>query len=51
MAQNARVKLETANSGEEAVRMVQLRATEGILYNLILMDILMPDIDGYEATT
>ena len=43
----AGVQLSLANNGQEAVDMVQ---TQGEDFNLILMDINMPILDGYAAT-
>lgn len=42
------VKIDTAEDGSEAVKM--LRESEEGTYNLVLMDIRMPIMDGYEAT-
>ncbi len=39
-------KIDIANNGKEAVDMVKLNR-----YNLILMDLMMPVMDGLEATT
>lgn len=40
--------VDTVHNGAEAVRIMQSDA--GLLYNLILMDIQMPVMDGYEAS-
>lgn len=42
------VKIDTAEDGSEAVKM--LRESEEGTYQLVLMDIRMPIMDGYEAT-
>lgn len=41
------IKVDVANNGREAVTMVQANAG---LYDIILMDVQMPEMDGYEAT-
>ena len=41
---------EIANSGPEAIEMVQLRHARRIPYNLILVDWKMPEMDGVETT-
>ena len=44
------VVCETAPSGEEALRMIELRHARRELYDLILIDWRMPDMDGIETT-
>jgi len=44
------VAVETAVSGEEAVRMVKLREARRDPYSMILVDWKMPDMDGLETT-
>ncbi len=44
------IAVETASSGEEALRMVKLRHARMEPYTLILMDWQMPDMDGVETT-
>ena len=41
---------ETCNSGEEALRMMELQHSKGKPYNLILMDWKMPGMDGFETS-
>ena len=48
--EKAGIASEIAGSGEEAVRMVQLRHARREPYNLILVDWKMPDMDGVETT-
>jgi len=43
--QRAGVEADLASSGEEAIRMTELS-----YYDAVLMDIQMPDMDGYQAT-
>ncbi len=43
--ESARVRVDIASNGSEAVRMVDHKR-----YNAVLMDIQMPEMDGYEAT-
>ncbi len=43
----AGVKVSLANNGQEAVDMIKER---GMLFDLVLMDINMPILDGYDAT-
>ena len=46
----AGISSETASSGAEALRMVQLRQARMEPYHLILMDWKMPEMDGVETT-
>ena len=48
--EKAGIASEIAGSGEEAVRMVQLRHARREPYNLILIDWKMPEMDGVETT-
>ena len=41
---------DVAENGAQAVKMVKQAANEGRPYNLILMDLQMPELDGLEAT-
>ena len=47
---HAGIACDTALSGEEALRMVELRQARREAYNLILVDWKMPDMDGIETT-
>jgi signal transduction histidine kinase/DNA-binding response OmpR family regulator len=44
------IACEIAYSGEEAIEMVKLRHARSDPYNLILVDLKMPDMDGIETT-
>ncbi|MDO4862825.1 MAG: response regulator [Ruminococcus sp.] len=44
------ISCETALSGEKAIEMVKLRRARQEPYNLILVDLKMPDMDGVETT-
>lgn len=44
------VKIDTANDGNEALDRVKKFAKEGLIYHLILMDVHMPNCDGYMST-
>jgi two-component system chemotaxis response regulator CheY len=45
----ARFEVEIVVNGREAIEAFKLAHTEGQPYDLILMDIMMPEIDGIEA--
>ena len=47
--ENAGISAETAASGQEAIRMAQLRHVRRDPYNLILVDWKMPEMDGVET--
>ena len=40
----------TVNNGAEAVEELQRRAAESLPYDVVLMDLQMPEMDGFEAT-
>ncbi len=44
------INADTADNGEEAVRMVEEKAKAGEKYDIVFMDYIMPTIDGAEAT-
>jgi CheY-like chemotaxis protein/HPt (histidine-containing phosphotransfer) domain-containing protein len=48
--QDAGLRVETANDGAEAVRMIIDSANAGKIYDAVLMDMQMPEVDGYAAT-
>ncbi len=48
--EKAGIAAETAESGEDAIEMVELRHARRAPYNLILVDWKMPGIDGVETT-
>lgn len=43
------IKVDSADSGKKAHRKVKEVADEGFLYHLILMDVHMPDLNGYDS--
>lgn len=47
--QNWSLRPETVESGREAVRIMKERASRGEPYQLVLLDALMPEIDGFEV--
>ena len=42
--------IDTANDGKEAVEMVARAAAGDLPYDLVFMDVQMPELDGFEAT-
>ena len=50
LLERAGLKVDVAEDGRAACRMAQESAAAGAPYELILMDIQMPSMDGYEAT-
>ena len=48
--EKAGIASETARSGQEALEMVNLRHARRAPYNLILVDLKMPEMDGVETT-
>lgn len=43
-------RLDTANSGKEALELVRKAYTLGFSYKFVLMDLSMPGMDGFTAT-
>ncbi len=50
LLQHQGLEVEVAENGRVACRKVWLAAAEGKPYDLVLMDMHMPDLDGYQAT-
>lgn len=50
MASHFSVELEHASNGLEAIEMVEQARKEGRPYSLLLLDVMMPIVDGVEAT-
>ena len=50
LLENAGACVEVAEDGEEAIAKVSVRIEQGASYDLILMDLNMPRVDGFEAT-
>lgn len=43
-------QVDTYNNGHEAIEGIQEKATQGQPYHMVLMDVQMPVMDGYDAT-
>nr|SIP63153.1 hypothetical protein [uncultured bacterium] len=48
--EEAGIRVDVCNSGEEALKMLDIQHTKQESYNLVLMDWRMPGMDGIEAT-
>ena len=44
------IKAETANSGPEALSMIEKKASSDLAYDIIFLDHMMPEMDGIETT-
>jgi len=50
LLENSGISIDIATNGKEAVELFKYNATQELKYELILMDLQMPVMDGYEAT-
>ncbi len=50
LAKKLGVEIAIASDGAQAIAMVEKAAAEGSMYDFVLMDVQMPEIDGLEAT-